>query len=231
MPPVIQKLITIAVLAGGLILVFGGCRPPPGQVACWQAEHHPKDSVGANDGSLEKGTTYDTGIKGQAFNFNAPGDAVSAPTQGLPCGTDDRTLACWVYIRSFPNTPNGESEAFFAGYGNFGGHGQTYQLGALADHTLFFSPWGNALFGPKLTTGKWHHVAASNTGSRVVLYLDGAEVAAGNFSFNTPPATRLRIGNVEASRTVRQTLGLIDEVAVYNRALTAAEIQRLSREK
>jgi hypothetical protein len=210
-----------------LISVLGGCRSTPGLVSCWHAENSPADRVGANDGILKQGAAYGPGIKGQAFKFGAIGDAVSASTHGIPVGIHDRTLVCWVYLNAIPGESG--SEAFFVGYGKFASYGQTYHLGALADHRLFFSQWGNAIIGPRLTLGEWHHVAATSFDAHTVLYLDGARVASGALDFNTPPATEFHIGFVDAPLRTRQTVGLIDEVAVYNRALPPEEIQALFR--
>jgi len=62
------------------------------------------------------------------------------------------------------------NEAFFAGYGEFGVATKTYQLGT-SGSTLFFSNWGNAIFGPSLQTGTWYNVAVTNVGDSVTLYL------------------------------------------------------------
>ena len=87
--------------------------------------------------------------------------------------------------------------------------------------------------GPDLRDGKFHHVAvtvarSSATGGK--LYVDGQEVltfdptvAPGDLS-NTEP---LRIG-VNANATFFSNFkGAMDEVSLYNRALTAAEVQSI----
>ncbi|MFH1726042.1 MAG: LamG domain-containing protein [Elusimicrobiota bacterium] len=76
-----------------------------------------------------------------------------------------------------------------------------------------------------LQTGVWHHVAAAYDGGMLRLYVDGAEAASreayGSLRQNDYPLSigRLRSGDPD------QFLGMIDEAAVYDRALAAQEVQ------
>jgi hypothetical protein len=71
-------------------------------------------------------------------------------------------------------------------------------------------------------TSRWHYVAATKNGTAVKLYLDGADVTGTvtnqTMSDNTLP---LAIGQSSASAYFK---GTVDEVALYNVALTAAQI-------
>src|SRR5205085_2186767 len=152
----------------------------------------------------------------QAYSFNGTTAYVEAPTDGLPTGNSDRTLELWVKINSFP-----AGEAFFAGYGSFGTLGAAYALGT-SGSTLFFSQWGNSFSGPSLQTGVWYHVAVTNVGDSITLYLNGAAVSSGIASptINTPGGTLFNMGRISGSLGDSRRLdGLVDEVRVYNRAL------------
>jgi hypothetical protein len=199
--------------------------PPSGLMAWWRAESNALDSIGPNNGTLVGGTSYAPGKVGQAFNFSAAGDAVSAPTSGFPTGTSDRTIECWVYLNSFISG----AESFIAGYGNFGGTGgQAYAMGVYPDQRLYFSQWGSGIFGPVLNTNQWYHVAVTSGGTNsITLYLNGTNVASGSLSFDTPAGSQLFIGGISAPFNTRQMVGLIDEVSIYNRTLTPAEIQSI----
>ena len=76
------------------------------------------------------------------------------------------------------------------------------------------------------TTGIWHHVAGTYDGETIRLYVDGAEKASravsGQLQVSTTP---LYIGNKPLSSYPGDRFkGIIDEVRIYNRALTGAEI-------
>jgi hypothetical protein len=192
---------------------------PAGLISWWPADGNANDIQGDNDGTLLDGATFTDGMVGQAFGFDGI-SRVSAPTTGLPTDDSNRTLDLWVKVDTFFT-----GEAFFAGYGSFGSPDQTYHLGTTGN-TLFFSQWGQAIFGPALQTGRWYHVAVTNAGTSVTLYLDGEAVASGNLRINTPSDTQLFIGSLPGD-TSKRLDGLIDEVEIYNRALSATEIQAI----
>jgi hypothetical protein len=84
------------------------------------------------------------------------------------------------------------------------------------------------------TFRKWQHVVAVKDGSHMSLYLNGALVGQGEDVSPLPANMRLLIGRLYPSRRVRPLVGQLDELAVYNRALTPREISshyRLVRPK
>ncbi len=75
-----------------------------------------------------------------------------------------------------------------------------------------------------LTAGAWTHVAATYDKAALKLYVNGAQVA-------STPATATLFNSAGVLRIGGNNIwgewfsGLIDEVRIYERALTAAEIQ------
>ena len=193
--------------------------PLSGQVGWWPAQGDAVDMIGENDGTLKNGVTFTGGMAGQSFSFDGKSN-VSASTAGFPTGKSNRTLELWVKVNRFADV-----ETFFAGYGKFMSSEQTYHLGTTGS-TLFFSEWGQAVFGPKLQTGRWYHVAVTNTGNTITLYLDGSAVAWGRVPLNTPANTQLYVGKLPVDPGKRLD-GQVDEVGIYNRALSAAEIKSI----
>jgi hypothetical protein len=197
-----------------------GCLEPSDfLLSWWTGDGYANDLTGGNDGTLSSAAGYAGGIVGQAFRFNGK-SSLSAPTTGLPTGDANRTLEFWVKVNSFHN-----GESLLVGYGKFGSSEQTYHLGT-ANRTLFFSQWGQALFGPDLETGRWYHVAVTNSGRAVSLYLDGKAVASGSLPINTPSGTQLYMGRLPGDPSKRLD-GWIDEVSVYERALSGAQIMSI----
>lgn len=78
--------------------------------------------------------------------------------------------------------------------------------------------------------GQWHHVAATWDGSTVKLYVDGSEVATALLSGNySDPGKDTLIGGIYYGALPYCPFeGLIDEVGIWNRALTADEIAWLA---
>jgi hypothetical protein len=194
---------------------------PPGLIALWSGDSNADDSVGGNHGQLLNGVGFAPGKIGQAFTFHNVGDQVTAPAKGLPVGTSDRTIDCWIYIDSF----NNDAEECIAGYGK-GGPGQIFSLSVVHGHRLVFTQWGDALDGSVLESGRWYNVAVtSSDGGSIRLYVDGINVATKTLNFNTPAGGQFWIGKIKSPYAPVQFNGLIDEVSVYNRALSDSEIQ------
>ena len=206
-----------------------GCVPrPSGMLSWWPGDGNANDVVGPNDGAISPGTSYVPGVVGQAFQFDGITGAVTAGSGGLPTGSADRTIEGWVRMDAFAP---GAWEAAFFGYGAFGSCSESYELGS-HDPGSFFSQWGDALFGPSLGFGTWHHLAATNVGSLATLYVDGVAVGTKTMTIDTAAGTPFLMGRIIPSAPYcivgpgdgRRLLGAVDEVAVYDRALSAEEI-------
>ena len=195
---------------------------PAGVLSWWTGDGDATDLAGSNSGTLNNGVTFQQGEVADAFRTHGDSDFVSAPTTNLPTGNADRTMELWVKINSFP-----ASESFIAGYGEFGTFNATYQLGTSGSQ-LFFSQWGAAVLGPTLQAGQWYHLAVTNIGNSIALYVNGSAVASRSLTVNTAGSTQFCIGGIAGSLGDSRRLdGEVDEVAVYNRALSADEIQSI----
>ena len=82
----------------------------------------------------------------------------------------------------------------------------------------------------RIVPGSWAHVAAVYDGMRMRLYKDGIEVGSlaktGRLDVN--PSIQAWIGGNPPRAAQKPFRGRIDEVCIYRRALTAAEIATLS---
>jgi hypothetical protein len=203
----------------------GSCVPPPaGLVSWWRTEANALDQAGTNTGTLVGNTTYGLGRVGQAFVFDGRGDAVSV---GNPINLQlqNFTIEAWIKRAN-------SSLASFGGEGAghiFGGSYGGYVFGLWDDGQLTLGQIG--ISGVESVraitdTNSFHHVAVTKNGSNIVFYVDGAgETAAAynpGFVFGGGFAIGARGGDYGAS-----FLGALDEVSIYNRALSAAEIQAI----
>jgi len=76
-----------------------------------------------------------------------------------------------------------------------------------------------------LTPNVWTHVVATSDGTNVRYYINGVpDGTVAHVSWSATPS-QVKIGRDPAG-TTQNFLGLIDEVRIYNRALSAAEIQK-----
>ncbi len=196
---------------------------PSGLVGWWQGESSARDAVSGNSGTLISNASYTAGQVGQAFNLDGNGDAVLI---GNPTNLQlqNFTFEAWVK-RGSPTQAslNNFNGGIVFGYGHAG-----YNLALLDDGTpLLGQVDSSGVFGiQKITDTAFHHLAVTKNGTSVVFYVDGIAGPATNyaatFQFTTPVAIGSRGDNFGAS-----FFGVVDETSVYNRALSAAEIQSL----
>ncbi|MHC4425637.1 MAG: LamG-like jellyroll fold domain-containing protein [Planctomycetota bacterium] len=75
--------------------------------------------------------------------------------------------------------------------------------------------------------GEWEHCAFTFDGTNVTLYRDGEEVGSGGFSFGSDPEAAMQFGSCEANGG-NPWNGALDEVRLYNTALTNLEVRHLA---
>lgn len=81
----------------------------------------------------------------------------------------------------------------------------------------------------ELTTGSWYHIVVTYDGTTMRIYKNGNEVTSGTDSsgnINYQTSLDLRIG-LRSRNDDREWDGLIDEVGIWNRALTSTEVSGL----
>jgi hypothetical protein len=217
--------------AGPQTVTVSGTDLPAGAVGYWRAEGNAQDSVGGNNGTLQGGATFAAGEVGQAFRFNGTTGYVSVPDAPSLDLTAAVTLEAWINPASLAFPSNFGTVVAKSNYPN-----RNYGLWVFRDGSLHLSYVNssgvNVAFNSApglIHVGVFTHVAGViDTAAGVMqIYVNGQLVAsqatAGPMVPNTDPLT---IGAADAGPT-NFFNGLIDEVGVFNRALSAAEIQDL----
>lgn len=176
------------------------------------------------DGRLRGGGFVPNGA-GFALHFEKPGDhAECAPGQSFGL-KEQVSLEVWVYPEAVP--PGGEP----------GIAGQSYESFVLTYYTdgqcwWYIGGGGNNCQAP-LEVGAWHHVVGTFDGQWMKLYVDGI-LASSNLSkvATIPDGKGLFIGqqSVESPYSQGRTFaGLVGEVRLYRRALSAEEVAQRYR--
>jgi hypothetical protein len=132
------------------------------------------------------------------------------------------TFLAWVYLTEQPST---SGHIFSIVSQSQSGNDFDFQI-ETDNHAKFYAG-GVTVYGQALPLNQWHFLAATlASDSTRNIYLDGqlvASAAGGGHSTNNNPVW---IGNNQVFGP-RYFQGRIDEVAIFNRALTAAEIGAL----
>src|SRR2546425_823551 len=213
------------------LLAFLTCASPvkaqaPGLVAAYGfaegAGTTVADSSGNNNMGTISGATWTTaGRFGSALAFNGTSAVVTVPNSTSLQLTTGMTLEAWVYPTVAPTGWRAVIDK----------NVDRYYLMASSDQgnrPVIGGTWaaGNQnTVGPSvLAVNTWTHLATTFDGATVRLYVNGAQVAS---QAQTTPLTTstgtLQIGG--DAYTGENFAGRIDEVRIYNRALTLAEIQ------
>ncbi len=197
------------------------CIPAPsGLVGWWPAEGNTLNQITDSSGTLAGNASYGPGEVGQGFVFDGDGDGVAL---GNPASLQlqNFTIETWIKRASTTFVSASAPNAWFFGYGNNG-----YGFGLWNDGKLYLTKTGvgNVNGNTSITDTNLHHVAVTKNGNVVIFYVDGVGyppvVYNAVFSFTTS----VGLGYIAGSSTC-SFFGIMDEVSVYNRSLSASEVQ------
>ncbi len=184
------------------------------------------DSSGVgNTGTLENGVARTgTGRLGAALTFDGTDDAVrvaNAPSLGLTTGL---TVEGWVYPTALGTsrwrTLGAKERSGGFRYALFANDNQARPQAAIYAGGSVRTARG----GAQLPLNTWSHLAMTYNGSVLRLYVNGVQAASTSYTGSIATGTGvLRVGN-STTQNNRGFQGRLDEVRVYNRALTAAQI-------
>ena len=201
-----------------------GTSCPSGMVSYWQAEGNAKDSSDGNDGTLMNGATFATSKTGlgQAFSFDGTNDYVN-----ITNGANPSMLFVEAWVKPSPVN----YAPIISDYSSAGGYG-LYNNGGKAYVAVRIGGSYAQLTGTKnIDDGQWHHVAAYyDNVNTVYIYVDGQLDKSGNEGGASGAYTSKTSPTFIGANPIREPgvyfNGLIDEVAVYNRAPLPQEIQQ-----
>ena len=194
-----------------------------------------KDESGhGNDGTIY-GAPWTTGISGKALSFDGNGDYVSVSNAPHLNPNSEITIEAWIYpsgvgsdsfgIVGKVDTPahNGyilgrfrtTNKMRFYPAGDYGG-----PKGAGADNNRFVSTVTD------IPLNKWTHYAATFDGSTIKMFVNGVQENTFSYSGDIWETSQpLVIGRWYSNYNGYYYNGIIDEVAIYSKALTPEEIQ------
>jgi hypothetical protein len=200
-------------------------------VSLYRGEGTTADSVGGNDGVIQGDVAFVQGQVGQAFGFDGDLDYVdlgAGATLDLP-GT--MSVSLWVRLDTLDH-----AKYFFADFSD----GNTSQgaLGTVADASTFawFQSYTDGTFETlsgltPIQLNQWFHlsVVRDDEGKTVRLFVNGMEESSLNYAGKTvvPLQGSKVLGGSLPNFPADYIDGQLDEVGIYNRALSVAEIQTL----
>ncbi len=177
-------------------------------------------SGNANNGTLTNGPAKTIGKIGQALNFDGVDDYVSGSSVNL--SGSPFTISAWIKPKSYT------ADKQYFSIGSAALNDQAIHLRETSNTGLRFGMYNDDL---NVTVSNmadvWSHVVVTLDSSKVqTVYFNGVSVGSRTATAMFTGNSNWNIGRWVLSGTENWD-GLIDEVRVYNRALTEAEIKQL----
>jgi hypothetical protein len=223
---------------------------PSGLVSWWPGNDNANDIIGGNNGTLENGATFALGEVDDAFSLNGSNQYVLIG-QPVPANLQIQnaiTLSAWIYPTAYPTDNGSGAIGIIVGSqhdGNYAGATLYYDArvnpdsvnGAPIGHIGFNigdgSNWHVQDTLTQVPLNQWTLVTATATaGGSGQIYYNGVLQPSSSGQY---PATWSGTVSYSGSwfaigqevNENRPFTGLIDEVQVYNVALTAAQIRAI----
>lgn len=194
----------------------------------------PLPNLGTSDGTIDTTLRGHDSLTNGAIRF-ASGYLRASPTIGFPSGAQPRTLCAWVKPDAYP-----AGDGVIAAYGDPAkGSSQVFGLAMKATGHVYVWDASSSpvpsVSGYRLPLQTWTQVCATNNGAAgtSILYFDGQVVASDTgrvLSTPTGGANYLNIGGWETAPGVPMNYfnGIVDDVRVYNNALSDYHVRLLS---
>jgi hypothetical protein len=183
-------------------------------------------SGNGNNGTLTNGVGYNSGNLG-SLSFDGVDDYVNRGTTSLSSGTS-LTVEVWVKPGT---TQYAYADILDYDHGGGGGGGFVIQQNNTSLNQYYFAYWNGTGFDVTSTTinlgtSSFNHLVFTKSGTSVLGYLNSQNTVnyTGSSTIGLSGRT-LHIGKLVAGAG-REFNGNISSVKVYNRALTATEIQQ-----
>ncbi|MEM6755749.1 MAG: LamG-like jellyroll fold domain-containing protein [Planctomycetota bacterium] len=182
-----------------------------------------QDVVGGLDGVRNGGIGFGTGQINYASEFDGIDDHIRVPSHDRFKLTSTLSVSAWAYYDSFKSADNTEI-IIRKGEGN----PNNWQFTVANKYPeLVLEAWDNdgIKANTQLTTGRWYHLAVTWDGSQVKFYIDGEldRTASKTGTVGTDD----RDVYIGARASTDQTDGLLDDIRLYDRALSAEEVTQL----
>ncbi|MCZ6788601.1 MAG: chitobiase/beta-hexosaminidase C-terminal domain-containing protein, partial [Chloroflexi bacterium] len=213
---------------------------PDGLIAYWPFDDGSGSTTvdrsgNGHTGTLVNGPIWVTGVMGQALEFDGIDSYVDAGN--IDVTGNGISLTAWFKSDNFANCSSQDCRIISKTTGTSGqdhywmvstiSNGGTprlrFRLKTSGNTQTLIASTGD------LTPGRWTFVAAVYDGSTMTLYKDGAVVGTmsktGNLDVNSAVSTW--IGGNPPDATVKPWDGVIDDARIYNRGLSATEVQEL----
>lgn len=191
--------------------------PSKGLVGYWPLNGNAYDYSGeGNDGTVTGGGVYSSGVKGSSYNFRGPGNAdyITVPYSQ----TTQHSVVFWAKLDVTISTTR---RTLLKGNGHWN-PGIWLDIDTIRGHAS--TEYRDITWTADLN---WHQIGQVFNGTTLYMILDGELVLGTRTNYSPGNPTQIIIGNESIGGTSYTWPGKIDDVRIYNRALSAEEVKVL----
>jgi hypothetical protein len=200
---------------------YNGQDVTTGLLSWFRGDFSAKDCLVPGSCTLQNGVSAMPGVYAQAFKFDGIDDQVLVPeSAALSAINAGMSIKTWIKTTDASAAPRIAAKVTPSSSGGFDLHLATGKLQmTVADAQSQVS----AISINSVNDGKWHYVAGVYDGNALSLYIDGVleSQTSGSITIRSNNGQPLTVGAWQGSFPY---VGLIDELEIYDRALSGAEI-------
>ena len=202
--------------------------PTSGLVGWWPFTGNANDSSGnGNNGTVNGATlTIDRfGNNNTAYSFDGNSEILMS-VDSLPTLNSNRTLSIWCYSQNY-----NQLNKMLVGYG----YDSPLEMFSLIMYNsccpstpAFWARDNDSPFPTPLNDSRWYNLSVVYKNDSIYLYKNGILVLENDYSFiplQSPAISILKVGNFNSNVTGFE--GTLDDIGIWNRALTQLEISAL----
>ncbi len=196
--------------------------PTQGLIAAWHLNENSGtvayDLVGNHNGVIS-GAGWVNGINGKALQFDGNTNQVQVPSSGFDPTGNSISFSFWFRLNAVGDN------------GSFIFQDVKYKVSmdpqGRVGFALYTPVWAsvNSGFSNRILDTDWHHIVTTYDGATMKIFQDGL------FRTSLANSGNLQVSNSDVyigrQRNITPFKGIIDEMLVYNRALTEAEILQI----
>jgi hypothetical protein len=193
---------------------------------CPSLNDNPHDISGnGNNGTYNggMGTVADVTKGGKrAYSFDGVDDYIDLTTSNVASSQNLNSFSLWI------NPDSINSVAVIINAGNASNGDRFINLGINGTQNILCGRSNDWLVAGNHSTSNWYHLCVISNGTTISLYKDGLLIGSRTDATVNFTETKCRIGGFILN-TSNQYDGLMDDIRIFDRALTTAEIKHLAK--
>lgn len=213
-------------MRGPFVTSSGSTEVTNGLVAWWKMENNSNDSWDSNNGTDTSMSYVTSPVK--LGTYSASFDGTASKITVTSTNVSEMTFSAWVWPRNGVNDANGSIVGKYGDSANYSYYFRWNGTYLRPQIVVRIGGAANPVDSPTtLTASNWWHILARADGTKISLYTNGVFCATGAGVGTVQSSTaNITIGSLNGSAQYIQ--GFMDDLRLYNRAITPAEIYTIS---